>query len=298
MTVGAAEFGFAVREPAAANYSRGRETWQRFRRNRGAVAGLAIVLVYVGMAVLADVLSPYSPVDGDLALKLQPPTLSHVLGTDELGRDLFSRLLFGARSSLEIQLAAVVFALVTGVTWGLVAGYFGGLVDDLSMRVCDVMLAFPSILLAIAIVAILGNGLVSIVLAVGTISIPQFARLVRGVVLGIRETEYVEAARAIGESHVSILWRYILPNTTAPIIVQTTLRMATVLLAASGLNFLGLGVVPPTPEWGGMLSNAREYMFQSIHVTAIPGLAITLVVIGFNLLGDGLRDALDPRMRT
>jgi len=264
---------------------------------RGAVAGLAIVLVYVGMAVLADLLSPYSPVDGDLAAKVQPPSLSHLLGTDELGRDLLSRLLFGARSSLEIQLSAVVFALGIGVTWGLVAGYFGGLVDDLSMRVCDVMLAFPSILLAIAIVAILGNGLVSIVLAVGTISIPQFARLVRGVVLGIRETEYVEAARAIGESHISILWRYILPNTTAPIIVQTTLRMATVLLAASGLNFLGLGVVPPTPEWGGMLSNAREYMFQSIHVTAIPGLAITLVVIGFNLLGDGLRDALDPHAR-
>jgi peptide/nickel transport system permease protein len=297
MTVGAAELGFAV-EPSAANFNLARETWRRFGRNRGAVAGLAIVLVYVGMAVLADLLAPYSPVDGDLAAKLQPPSLSHLLGTDELGRDLLSRLLFGARSSLEIQLAAVVFALVTGVTWGLVAGYFGGLVDDLSMRVCDVMLAFPSILLAIGIVAILGNGLVSIVLAVGTISIPQFARLVRGVVLGIRETEYVEAARAIGESHVSILWRYILPNTTAPIIVQTTLRMATVLLAASGLNFLGLGVVPPTPEWGGMLSNAREYMFQSIHVTAIPGLAITLVVIGFNLLGDGLRDALDPRMRT
>jgi peptide/nickel transport system permease protein len=298
MTVGAAELGFTVQEPSAANFNLAQETWQRFCRNRGAVVGLAIVLVYVGMAVLADLLSPYSPVDGDLAAKLQPPSLSHLLGTDELGRDLLSRLLFGARSSLEIQLAAVVFALVSGVTWGLIAGYFGGLVDDLSMRVCDVMLAFPSILLAIAIVAILGNGLVSIVLAVGTISIPQFARLVRGVVLGIRETEYVEAARAIGESHVSILWRYILPNTAAPIIVQTTLRMATVLLAASGLNFLGLGVVPPTPEWGGMLSNAREYMFQSIHVTAIPGLAITLVVIGFNLLGDGLRDALDPRMRT
>jgi peptide/nickel transport system permease protein len=298
MTVGAAELGFTVQEPSTANFNLAQETWQRFCRNRGAVVGLAIVLVYVGMAVLADLLSPYSPVDGDLAAKLQPPSLSHLLGTDELGRDLLSRLLFGARSSLEIQLAAVVFALVSGVTWGLIAGYFGGLVDDLSMRVCDVMLAFPSILLAIAIVAILGNGLVSIVLAVGTISIPQFARLVRGVVLGIRETEYVEAARAIGESHVSILWRYILPNTAAPIIVQTTLRMATVLLAASGLNFLGLGVVPPTPEWGGMLSNAREYMFQSIHVTAIPGLAITLVVIGFNLLGDGLRDALDPRMRT
>jgi peptide/nickel transport system permease protein len=298
MTAGAAELGFTVEEPSAADYNLARETWKRFCRNRGAVAGLAILLVYVGMAVLADVLSPYSPVDGDLAAKLQPPSSSHLLGTDELGRDLLSRLLFGARSSLEIQLGAVVFALVIGVAWGLVAGYFGGLVDDLSMRVCDIMLAFPSILLAIAIVAILGNGLVSIVLAVGTISIPQFARLVRGVVLGIRETEYVEAARAIGESHLAILWRYILPNTTAPIIVQTTLRMATVLLAASGLNFLGLGVVPPTPEWGGMLSNAREYIFQSIHVTAIPGLAITLVVIGFNLLGDGLRDAFDPRMRT
>jgi peptide/nickel transport system permease protein len=268
-----------------------------FIRNRGAVVGLCIVLVYVGMAVFANLLAPYSPVDGDLADKLQPPSPTHLLGTDELGRDLLSRLLFGARSSLEIQLSAVVFSLVLGVVWGLVAGYFGGLVDDLSMRVCDVLLAFPSILLAISIVAILGNGLFSIVLAVGTVSIPQFARLVRGVVLGIRETEYVEAARAIGETNLAILWRYVLPNTAAPIIVQTTLRMATVLLVASGLNFLGLGVVPPTPEWGAMLSNARQYMFLSIHVTAIPGLAITLVVIGFNLLGDGLRDALDPRMR-
>jgi peptide/nickel transport system permease protein len=161
-----------------------------------------------------------------------------------------------------------------------------------------VLLAFPSILLAISIVAILGNGLISIVLAVGTISIPQFARLVRGVVLGVREMEYVEAAHAIGESDLSILWRYVLPNAIAPVIVQTTLRLATVLLVASGLNFLGLGVVPPTPEWGAMLSNAREYMFLSVHVTAIPGLAITLVVIGFNLMGDGLRDALDPRLRT
>ncbi len=266
-------------------------------RNRCPVVGLVLVLVYVGMAVFADLLAPYSPVDGQLVEKLQAPSLSHPLGTDELGRDLLSRLLFGARSSLEIQLAAVVFALVIGVAWGLVAGFFGGLVDDLSMRICDILLAFPSILLAIAIVAILGNGLVSIVLAVGAISIPQFARLVRGVVLGIRETEYVEAARAIGESNASILWRYVLPNATAPVIVQTTLRMATVLLTAAGLNFLGLGVVPPTPDWGGMLSNAREYMFLSVHVTAIPGLAITLVVIGFNLLGDGLRDALDPRMR-
>jgi peptide/nickel transport system permease protein len=298
MSVGTAEIGYSLQEPAAPSYSLASETWRRFARNRGAVVGLGIVILYVGMAVFADLVAPYSPIDGQLGDKLQAPSFTHLLGTDELGRDLLSRLLFGARSSLQIQLSAVVFALVIGVTWGLIAGYFGGFVDDLSMRVCDVLLAFPSILLAIAIVAILGNGLVSIVLAVGTISIPQFARLVRGVVLGIRESEYVEAARAVGESNLSILWRYVLPNTTAPIIVQTTLRMGTVLLVASGLNFLGLGVVPPTPEWGGMLSNAREYMFLSVHVTAIPGLAITLVVIGFNLLGDGLRDALDPRMRT
>jgi len=273
-------------------------TWRRFRRNRGAVIGLVIICIYVAMALFANVLAPYDPLDGQLVLKLQPPSAAHWLGTDELGRDLLSRLLYGARSSLEIQMAAVAFSLVVGVTWGLVSGYFGGPLDEASMRFADVLLAFPSILLAISIVAILGNGLISIVLAVGAIAVPQFARLVRGLVLGIRETEYVEAARAIGESHSAILSRYILPNTTAPIIVQTTLRMATVLLIASGLNFLGLGVVPPTPEWGAMLSNAREYMFQSIHVTLIPGLAITLVVIGFNLVGDGLRDALDPRMRT
>jgi peptide/nickel transport system permease protein len=273
-------------------------TWRRFRRNRGAVIGMVIIGVYVAMAIFANVLAPYDPLDGQLALKLQPPSAAHWLGTDELGRDLLSRLLYGARSSLEIQVAAVMFSLVVGVAWGLISGYFGGPLDEVSMRMADVLLAFPSILLAIGIVAILGNGLTSIVLAVAAISVPQFARLVRGVVLGIRETEYVEAARAIGESHSSIVSRYILPNTTAPIIVQTTLRMATVLLVASGLNFLGLGVVPPTPEWGAMLSNARQYMFQSIHVTLIPGLAITLVVIGFNLVGDGLRDALDPRMRT
>ena len=275
----------------------GTEVLRRFSQNRGAVVGTFIVLVYVAMAALANVLAPYDPFEGQLDLKLQPPTPAHWLGTDELGRDLLSRMLFGARSSLEIQLAAVLIALMVGVTWGLMAGYFGGIADDVSMRVCDVLLAFPSILLAISIVAILGNGFLSVVLAVGVISIPTFARLVRGTVLGIREMEYVEAARAIGESHLSIIMRYILPNTVAPVIVQTTLRLATVLLVAAGLNFLGLGVVPPTPEWGAMLSNARSYLFQSIHVTAIPGLAISLVVIGFNLLGDGLRDALDPRLR-
>jgi peptide/nickel transport system permease protein len=196
-----------------------------------------------------------------------------------------------------IQSAAVVLAMLIGVLWGLLAGYFKGWVDDLSMRLIDILLAFPSILLAIAVVAVVGGGLANVILAVAVASVPQFARLVRGVVLGLREMEFVEAARAIGESDRSIMLRYVLPGAVAPVIVLASLRMATVLLAAAGLNFLGLGVVPPTPEWGAMLSNARDYMFAAPHVTTTPGLAITLVVIGFNLLGDGLRDALDPRMR-
>jgi peptide/nickel transport system permease protein len=273
------------------------ETWRRLKRNRGSVLGLVIVLLYVAVAFLAKPLAPYNPADGDVLARLQGPSVRHLLGTDELGRDILSRLTYGARISLEIQVTAAAVAMLIGVFWGLVAGYFGGWVDDLSMRVIDVLLSFPSILLAIAIVAVVGTGLANIIVAVGIASVPQFARLVRGVVLGLRTTEFVEAARAIGETNLSIMFRYILPGTLAPVIVLTSLRMATVLLAAAGLNFLGLGVQPPTPEWGAMLSNARDYMFAAPHVTASPGLAITLVVIGFNLLGDGMRDALDPRMK-
>lgn len=274
-----------------------RETWRRLKRNRGAVVGLGIVLLYVTVALLADRLAPYDPTDGNVLARLQAPSTQHLLGTDELGRDILSRLMHGARISLQIQVAAAMLAMAIGVAWGLVAGYFGGWVDDFSMRVIDVQLAFPSILLAIAIVTILGGGLGNIIAAVGIASVPQFARVVRGVVLDLRNMEFVEAARAIGESDLAIMFRYILPGTMAPVIVLTSLRMATVLLAASGLNFLGLGVQPPTPEWGAMLSNARDYMFAAPHVTTAPGLAITLVVIGFNLLGDGLRDTLDPRMK-
>ena len=273
------------------------ETWRRLKRNRGSVLGLVIVLLYVAVAFLAKPLVPYDPTDGDVLARLQGPSVRHLLGTDELGRDILSRLTYGARISLEIQVTAAAVAMLIGVVWGLVAGYFGGWVDDFSMRVIDVLLTFPSILLAIAIVAVVGTGLVNIIVAVGIASVPQFARLVRGVVLDLRGTEFVEAARAIGEPSLSIMFRYILPGTLAPVIVLTSLRMGTVLLAAAGLNFLGLGVQPPTPEWGAMLSNARDYMFAAPHVTASPGLAITLVVIGFNLLGDGMRDALDPRMK-
>ena len=273
------------------------EIWRRLRANPGAIVGLVIVLLYVAAALLASALAPYDPAEGDVLARLQAPSAQHLLGTDELGRDILSRLAYGARISLTIQAAAVVLALAIGVAWGLVAGYFGGWVDDLSMRLIDVQLAFPSILLAIAIVAVLGGGLPNVIAAVGIASVPQFARLVRGVVLELRKVEYVAAARALGESDLSVMVRYVLPGTLAPVIVLGSLRMATVLLAASGLNFLGLGVQPPSPEWGAMLSNARDYMFAAPHVTTAPGLAITLVAIGFNLLGDGLRDALDPRMR-
>jgi peptide/nickel transport system permease protein len=274
-----------------------RETWRRLVGKRASLAGLVIVVGFVLVAVLADVLSPYDPLVGNLAQRLQPPSGAHWLGTDALGRDMLSRLMVGARTSLIIQLATIGFAISLGTVWGLVAGYFRGWVDEVSMRIIDVLLAFPGILLAITIVAVLGAGFGNIVIALTIASLPSLARLLRGVVLGLRELEFVEAARAIGESHQSIMIRYILPGTVAPLTVAASLRMASILLSASALSFLGLGVLPPTPEWGAMLSDARDYMFSSPHATTIPGLAITIVVIGFNLLGDGLRDALDPKMR-
>ena len=259
--------------------------------------GLAIVMIYVAVALLADVIAPYDPDAGVLRDRLSMPSAQHLLGTDEIGRDILSRIIAGARVSLVIQLAASALAMVIGVAWGLVSGYLGGWFDEVSMRIIDVMLAFPGVLLAIAIVAVLGVGLGNMILAVAISSIPAFARLVRGVVLGTRELEYIEAARAIGEPGSAIVRRYLLPAASGAIIIQTSLRMATVLLAAASLNFLGLGVQPPTAEWGSMLSNARSYMFLAPHVAAIPGIAITVVVLGFNLLGDGLRDVLDPRLR-
>jgi peptide/nickel transport system permease protein len=269
----------------------------RLQRNRGAMVGLGIISVYVAFALLSHVIAPYNPARGDLAVRLQPPGRAHWLGTDELGRDLLSRPLYGSSISLEIQTASVVLTMLVGIPWGLIAGYYGGWIDEVSMRVIDVMLAFPGILLAIGIAAIIGGGLTNVIIAVSIVSVPEFVRLVRGVVLGIRRLEFVMAARAIGESAVSTMIRYVLPNTIAPVVVQASLRMARVLLFASSLSFLGLGVRPPTPDWGAMLSNARDYMFLAPHVTGAPGAAITIVVIGFNLLGDGLRDVLDPRMR-
>jgi peptide/nickel transport system permease protein len=274
-----------------------REVWRRLKRNRAAIVGGIIVLLFVATAILAPWLSPYPPNEGDLTKRLKAPDREHLLGTDPLGRDILSRVIYGARISLQIQIVAVVIAMFVGTILGMVGGYYGGTFDNLIMRLMDILLAFPGIFLAIAVIAVLGPGLTNLMLAAGVYSIPQFARIVRGSVLSLKEKEFVEAARAVGENEFNILLRYLLPNSMAPIIVQTTLRMATVLLTASGLSFLGLGVQPPTPEWGAMLSNARAYLITAPHVATVPGLAIMLVVMGFNLFGDGLRDSLDPRLR-
>lgn len=273
------------------------DVWRRLKRNRAAVVGGVIVLLFVSIAILAPLISPYPPNEGDLAKRLKPPSQEHLLGTDSLGRDLLSRVIYGARISLQIQVVSVLIALVIGTLLGMVGGYYGGKFDHLIMRLMDILLAFPGIFLAISIIAVLGPGLTNLMLAAGIYSIPQFARIVRGSVLTLKEKEFIEAARAVGENDFNILFRYLLPNSIAPIIIQTTLRMATVLLTASGLSFLGLGVQPPTAEWGAMLSNARAYLITAPHVATVPGLAIMLVVMGFNLFGDGLRDSLDPRLR-
>jgi peptide/nickel transport system permease protein len=273
------------------------DLWRRLRRNRAAVAGAGVVLVFVLLAVLAPVLVPYNPIQGILDDRLQAFSAAHWLGTDELGRDLLSRILYGARISLQIQIVAVVLALIVGVVLGSLSGYLGGYVDTVIMRCMDILLAFPGIFLALGIIAALGPGLMNLMFAAGISSIPQFARIVRASILSLKEREFVEAALALGSGSNRVMFRHLLPNCMAPIIVQSTLRMATVLLTASGLSFLGLGVQPPTPEWGAMLSNARSYLIVAPHVATIPGLAIMVVVVGFNLFGDGLRDTLDPRLR-
>jgi len=274
-----------------------REIWRRLKRNRAAMIGGIVVLLFVAIAILAPLVAPFHPNEGDLTQRLKSPGHEHLLGTDALGRDLLSRVIYGARISLQIQIVSVSIALVIGTFLGMVGGYYGGKFDHLIMRLMDILLAFPGIFLAISIIAVLGPGLLNLMLAAGIYSIPQFARIIRGSVLTLKEKEFVEAARAVGESDLNILFRYLLPNSMAPIIIQTTLRMATVLLTASGLSFLGLGVQPPTAEWGAMLSNARAYIVTAPHVAMVPGLAIMLVVMGFNLFGDGLRDSLDPRLR-
>jgi len=275
--------------------SEARRNLRAFLRHRGAVIGAALVLAFVAMAAFADGLSPYDPLKQDLLQRLQPPSSEHWLGTDDFGRDVLSRVLHGSRVSLRLGLVAVGLALFVGGTIGLLAGYYGGWFDLVIMRFMDLMLAFPSILMAIVVVAILGPSLTNAMIAVGIMAIPQYARIVRASVISVRGLEYVQAARALGAADPRILVRAILPNVAGPIIVTASLGLATAILDAAGLSFLGLGAQPPTPEWGSMLSQGRELVLVAPWVLTAPGVAVFLAVLGFNLVGDALRDLLDPR---
>lgn len=281
---------------------RGRSpTWQalrRLRRDHMAVAGTIFLLLVAIVSILAPVLAPQDPLETNLSQRLAPIGASgYPLGADELGRDILSRLIWGGRISLLIGFSAVMVAMILGVMVGLLAGYFGGWTDSLTMRLIDILMAFPAILLAITIVASLGPGLRNAMLAVSIIGIPYYARIVRGSVLSLREQEFIQAARVIGAPDARIILRHVFPNTLAPLIVAATLDVGWFIMAAAGLSFLGLGAQPPMAEWGVMLSTGRQFIRNAPHLSILPGTAIFLVVLALNFLGDGLRDALDPRLR-
>jgi len=271
------------------------DAWKRFLEHRLALAGLGLILALILLALSARQVAPHDPLRQDLPHALAGPSIEFPLGTDEFGRCILSRILFGARLSLLVGVIATAIGATAGILSGLAAGYFPRL-DAPVMRTMDVLLAFPSILLAIAIVAALGPSLGNVMIAVGVRSIPSFARLARSMVLSLKELEFVQGAAALGASHARVLFRHILPNSVSPLLVFSSMQVATAILLAAILSFLGLGVQPPTPEWGKMVSDGRAYLLEAPHVSLFPGLAIFIAVMGFNCLGDGLRDALDPRV--
>ncbi len=271
-------------------------TWRRFTSHRLALLGLAVIAGFVVLAVFAPYAAPHDPIRQNLPNALRGPSREFPLGTDEFGRDLLSRIFYGARLSLLVGVLATAIGGTLGTSTGLLAGYFRRL-DGPLMRAMDVLLAFPGILLAIAVMAALGPSLPNVMIAVGIRSIPSFARITRGMVLSLKELEFVQGAHALGAGHARVLLAHILPNSVSPLLVFSSMQVATAILLAAILSFLGLGVQPPTPEWGKMVSDGRAYLLEAPHVSLFPGLAIFLTVMGFNCLGDGLRDALDPRLR-
>ena len=288
--------------PPAQAYRPGRAILRRLMKHPGGVAGALVTLGFFVMALLAPWLSPYDPLAQDLNRRLQGPSRAHLLGTDDFGRDILSRVMHGARISLTIGFVSVGIAVAGGLGLGLVAGFYtagrwGRLIDTVIMRTSDILLAFPAVLLAIAIVTAFGPGLRNAMLALAIIYLPRFIRLVRATTLVEKEQTYIEAGQALGIKHRRLLWRHLLPNVMSPVIVQATLGLAEAIVEAAALSFLGLGATPPTPEWGAMLSEGRAYLRLAPWVTFFPGMAIFLIVVSFNLLGDGLRDALDPRLR-
>lgn len=275
-----------------------RDAWRRMRYSITARIGMVVVGIIILVAILTPLIDPYNPkVDSDLPNARQKPSMQHIFGTDRLGRDIFRRIMHGARLSLSVGMVAVLTAGSIGTILGLVSGYLGGITDMVIMRLMDILMAFPSMLLAIAIVAVRGTGLFNTVIAISVVGIPGYARLVRSMALSIREREYIEAARMVGVRSPRIIFRHIFPNSVAPIIVSATLGIGGTILTAAALGFLGLGAQPPAPEWGAMISDGVPFLRQSPHLVFFPGMAIMFSVLGFNLLGDGLRDALDPQMQ-
>jgi peptide/nickel transport system permease protein len=274
-----------------------REFWESFRANRLALVGLGIVFFFIVIAIFAPLLTSYAPDSQNLADRLLPPSASHYFGTDDFGRDLFTRVVYGARLSLWVGFLSVLGSALIGTFLGIVAGYYGKWLDTIISRFFDILLAFPSILLAIAIVAILGPSLQNALIAIAIVNVPTFGRLVRSKVLSVKQEEYILAARAIGMGDTRILTHHILPNSIAPVIVQGTLAIATAIIEAAALGFLGMGAQAPMPEWGKMLADSRQYLTDAPGTLFFPGFAIMFTVLGFNLIGDGLRDALDPKMK-
>jgi peptide/nickel transport system permease protein len=274
-----------------------KEQWNVFKSNRLAYLSLFILLFIALIAIIGPLIAPHDPYEFDLSKARSPPSLEHPLGTDELGRDILSRILVGARYTFGVSIVSVMVGASIGTLLGLISGYKGGLWDTVIQRVNDVLLAFPTILLAIALVAFLGQGVHSLVIAIAVSSMPVYVRLVRASVLQVASEDYVVAARMLGLSEWRIMMKHILPNVIAPVIVQLSYHMGLAVLVASALGFLGLGVPPPTPEWGAMIGSGRIYLFSSPHIVFFPGLVISVTVIAFNMVGDGLRESLDPRVR-
>ena len=291
----------AAGEPVAAATSGTRaglrRWWRRFARNRGAVFGLAVLVAIVLMSVFAPLLAPYDPLAQGVGPALQRPSLDHWAGTDSFGRDLLSRIIYGARIALIVGVVSVALAMLIGVTLGLAAGYYGGWLDIVVMRVMDGLFAFPIIILAIAMMAIMGFGVLNVTIAVAVGFIAPFARVTRADVLAVKEEPYVEAARLAGVSSPAVIFRHVLPNVMAPIIVQAALRVSGAIITEAGLSFLGLGPPPPNPVWGSMIAEGRNFIVMAPHISTIPGVALMVTIVGLNLLGDGLRDTLDPRLR-
>jgi glutathione transport system permease protein len=274
-----------------------RDAWRQLRRNRAAVGGGVVLIVLVVVAIAAPAIAPYGPAEQDYNHVLEGPSLYHPFGTDNFGRDIYSRVLYGARISLSVGLLGVCLGLLAGGALGLAGGQWGGWLDDALMRFLDLLLAFPQLLLAIMVITVLGVGETNVIVAIGIFSLPLFARVVRGQILSLKQLDFTLAARALGAGDIRILLGHLLPNTIATILVIASLRLGTAILTVATLSFLGLGIRPPAPEWGTMLTDGRQFLQIAPHVAVFPGLAIVITVLAVNVLGDGLRDALDPRVR-